>query len=506
MVYLTRDKVRQIIEDRPPGTTPEGIVAGLRSRGHVLQGHPSEEMDKAKTESTFRSRLGEAASSISERFEDIPPGLTGGSFAMNVAAPLPFRPRQSLRTAGAVAGAVGDVVGFGVGEVARGAFNVLPEFAQDSLSALGQSFIDSSVGQAAVAALGEGAEQWRKFSDKNPETAKDIEAAVNVAEIVGVGAIGRAPAKAGTKALAKRGAKKTLETIDDVIDLGISKGVKPTVVGKKTFVRTEQAKQKARTAVKAIARNKDALNLVNDAGETVVGRVPQNLNQFSQAIHQTKKKIFDDYKGLAKQADIEIDLTEAADQLDAVIANKAIQTARPEVIDHAKRIQRRLRQTAFVTADEADDIIREWNESLQSFFVGRGDKAKAEVEVTISKWLRKKLDDSIEEATGAGNFQALKRQYGALRELEEEVTKRAIVDARKAPAGLFDLTDVFNGKDLLQGFAFGDVQSFARGLAGTAVKSRLKFLNDPNANIKKMFQRVDKAFEAANRFNLKGQN
>src|SRR6266850_6371889 len=41
MAYLSRDQVRQIIAKAPPGTSPAGIVAGLRASGHQLEGYDS---------------------------------------------------------------------------------------------------------------------------------------------------------------------------------------------------------------------------------------------------------------------------------------------------------------------------------------------------------------------------------------------------------------------------------------------------------------------------------
>lgn len=38
MAFLSKDKVKEIIQNAPPGTSPEGIVATLRNQGHTLEG------------------------------------------------------------------------------------------------------------------------------------------------------------------------------------------------------------------------------------------------------------------------------------------------------------------------------------------------------------------------------------------------------------------------------------------------------------------------------------
>lgn len=39
MAYLTKNKVKEIIQNAPPGTSPAGIVSSLRQQGHVLEGY-----------------------------------------------------------------------------------------------------------------------------------------------------------------------------------------------------------------------------------------------------------------------------------------------------------------------------------------------------------------------------------------------------------------------------------------------------------------------------------
>ena len=40
MAYITKQKLIEIINNRPPGTTPEGIIAGLKEKGHQLEDYP----------------------------------------------------------------------------------------------------------------------------------------------------------------------------------------------------------------------------------------------------------------------------------------------------------------------------------------------------------------------------------------------------------------------------------------------------------------------------------
>ena len=49
MTYITKQELKKIIDNRPLGTTPEGIVSGLRQRGNQLEGYqetPEEKVQK----------------------------------------------------------------------------------------------------------------------------------------------------------------------------------------------------------------------------------------------------------------------------------------------------------------------------------------------------------------------------------------------------------------------------------------------------------------------------
>lgn len=52
MANLTKEQIKQIIINRPEGTTPEGIIAGLRERGHNLEGYTE------KTKQSTLSKVG----------------------------------------------------------------------------------------------------------------------------------------------------------------------------------------------------------------------------------------------------------------------------------------------------------------------------------------------------------------------------------------------------------------------------------------------------------------
>ena len=76
------------------------------------------------------------------------------------------------------------------------------------------------------------------------------------------------------------------------------------------------------------------------------------------------------------------------------------------------------------------------------------------MEALVNNNLKKAIDESIENALGQGErYSGLKRQYGQLRSIEEEVAKRALVDQRKNAKNLFDLTDIYGADQVIDSLA-----------------------------------------------------
>ena len=112
-----------------------------------------------------------------------------------------------------------------------------------------------------------------------------------------------------------------------------TKGVKPLLPGKSTPATLANYNDNVIKAVKTIKNNKSNLSFETEAGELVTGKTPENLNQLTHAIEQTKKKIFTEYDTLAKTAGKEgvgVDVNPIAKELDTVINDKALAITNPK--------------------------------------------------------------------------------------------------------------------------------------------------------------------------------
>lgn len=288
------------------------------------------------------------------------------------------------------------------------------------------------------------------------------------------------------------GAIKQLNKVDDAIEMGISKGVKPSINGKKTLTRQDAFYNKANDAVKTITEMKDQLNIVDEAGERVV--IPRNANEFAQAIDQTKKKIYQQYHEMAAQsgdAGAMFDATGAINDLKKV-ANPANKAKNPQIRQYAADMIDEIQELNGQPLTVVEERIADLNQSLKGYYDGRVSAGKAQVDASVASLLRKELDSKITNAVGEG-YQKLKNKYGSLLAIEGEVNHRAIVNARRANSSVVDFTDIFTGGDIIGGVLTGNGFLVLKGVAGKAIKETIKKGNNPENYIRKMFSAVDNA-------------
>lgn len=155
----------------------------------------------------FLSRLG---SGISEAF-----GQRGQNISQSLQADQGLG-SKALQTVGQVAGGIGDIA---TETISAGAQS-LPQGVQDVAKKTGVAILQTPIGKVGLDALQGGMESWERFKEADPETAKNIEAVLNIASIL--------PAGKGVQMGAKAG--------KELIETGIEQGIKPTVSKIKSVV------------------------------------------------------------------------------------------------------------------------------------------------------------------------------------------------------------------------------------------------------------------------------
>lgn len=303
------------------------------------------------------------------------------------------------------------------------------------------------------------------------------------------------------------------ETFSTVVNKGMEKGVRPSFEGNRTYSQSQQYSGKAQQAVKSIIDNHatGGLQLTDEFNEPVQG-LPQNLKQFSQAIEQTKGHLFKQYNEMATKSGergAEVDLSPIAKELNEIASNQVLNDSSPSVAAYARQRAEAYQNNKAVTdgvsttppkktytAEQAQQAITHFNQSLEAFYKNPSydTASRAYIDSLIVNHLRKGLDSAIEQATGSG-YQNLKNQYGALKSIEKDVNRRAIVDARKNNKGLLDFSDVFSGAEVVHGLLSMNPAAVGTGVAAKLIASLYKLKNDPNRIVKKMFAKASKKYE-----------
>lgn len=444
--------------------------------------------------------------------------------------------RQPLRVAGQVAGGLTDIIG----ETLKSGYGLLPEVVQAGIRGAGKAMVE---GMPKVNVTMQGIQglmgQWSEFREKHPEPAKDIEAAGNIAMVAPIlkplgqlGKEGIAVSKDIMK-LSRKGVEKAatgakdvvattrnvydklrgvypdaaLEPIKNnairgVVEKGLEKGIRPTVTGKATYGQIQSYFNRGTEAVKSIVQNKQALQFTDEAGNIVRGELPKSLHQFSQAVEQTKKTIFQTYDELAKAAGQQgavVDLRPIVAQIDDITSKAALQDLSPATVKYAQNRAKALLKRGTYTAEEAQEAIKILNNSLESFYKNPtyGTGQKAVVDAMIANNLRSSLDDVITQAVGPG-YQDLKASYGALKSIEKEVAHRAIVDLRKNVKGLLDFTQLYSGTQAVTGLLTMNPKLMIQAGTIESIARYLKMMNNPNRHIRKMFENVDELMKISN--------
>ena len=290
-----------------------------------------------------------------------------------------------------------------------------------------------------------------------------------------------------------------LPPLRETIVKEFEKGVRPAVAKRGTWPQVQAYYDNAESAVKSIIDSKDSLQYTTPSGEVVSGRLPKTLGEFSDAIHQTMKNVFEGYDRLtteAGQAGIRVDLAPIVKELNAAANDKWLIANRPNVSSKLKNMADDYRKTGTLSPAETQDWIAKFNDSLKAFYKNPSYELanQASADAMVVNRLRASLDDVVTKATGPG-YQELKNEYGALRSIENDVTKRYDVDARKNVKGLIDFSSIWSSAELIGGLVSMNPASIARAGTMEAVRAYWRHLNNPNTHVAKMFEKADKVYK-----------
>ena len=186
---------------QPPQKQNQGLIARKRPAG-VAEGPIFDTV--RNTGESIKGNIRDAAMTTLESAENLRQEGPQ-SFAKNLA-----------RATGAMAGGVGktgfDIFGMGLKVLGQGASTITPDIIEEPIvegaKAAGSAVIQSDIGPGpAIRDIGQAIQGYQSFKQKNPEAAKDLEAAEGIGEFIlamqGLESTGKAVAKTGAKVIVK---------------------------------------------------------------------------------------------------------------------------------------------------------------------------------------------------------------------------------------------------------------------------------------------------------------
>lgn len=373
------------------------------------------------------------------------------------------------------------------------------------------------------------------FFDKNPDAKtfvlQDLPTFLNTASLkVGGGAVkGTKPLEstAGVVDTVAEALKPKVAVMDEgkIID-NYNRAVRPTVVGKRTAPQIAKQNANIVTGIESIRNNKSKLSFTDAEGNILRGDTPKTVEQLGQAINQVKNQVFKEYDGLAKSAgekggavdlaneataNMNGKLTSVIDELDTVINDKSLAIAKPEAARYAIEMKDRLLYEKTIDAEGVtvrtvrppmstelmQSLIEHWNQTLQAYYKNPTyDTAlKATIDAMLANKARSLLDQAIESTEGPG-YQALKREYGALKSMERDVANRTQVYARQNFKGLIDFTDIATGAGVIHGLITLNPQTVISSLLARGMKEFIKWKNNPDRAIENLFKEANRGGQA----------
>lgn len=485
--------MKVILTEAPKGSDPGKIVQALADKGYKIEGFNDQPAPVTAPASTIGSRVSDTIKTQGGKVNDAIAG-TGDMAGKSVAERGVRATAEAFKAVPEVAidvmpAPVRNILGK-IGNFVEGGFNAVVNQLADT-----QLFKDAAMsGQThqleavlgTVAAGGDLAGSILAIEGG----AKGIEkTATKVAEV--------APKVAKeVSSTVKNLTTQSEASIENSILKKFEKGVKPTVVGKKTASGIQGYKDNVVSAVKSIKENAPNLTFTDEAGGAIIGQTPKTLQQLSDSIEQTKKTIFSSYDSLAKQAGeagIGVEMSPIAKELDTVINSKSLSITNPKAIEYAKNTQARLVDAGKLDAVTAQEVIQNYNKSLEAFYRNPSydNASNAAIDAMLANKVREELDKGISGLTGK-QYGALKKQYGALKSIEKDVVKATLRDARKNVKGLIDFSDILSGGQVVNGILSLNPAAVGAGLTQKAISEFYKYLNNPNRAIEKMFSSADK--------------
>ena len=490
-------EMQALLDSRPKGVSLDEGLKMYTDNGWTIEG-----VNEPKP-----STIQKLGSELKQRGSDLATAVTTVGKGMTEAKTLPevgkVIGRGLLRSGGAVAGSVLDTLGAGV-ELADKATG---EVASTALKAGGEAFLTTETGKKALSALQAGNESYQAYKVSNPEGAKDLEAIMDIANVVpavkAAGAVGKGAVKVaeiGGKGVLKvadataQGGKKTFNVLKE----GVSPTPTPTkALGEVAIAKTTEQLPVFEKALSSIDTSK--VKTFEDLNNSFKKAIPTLSKQVDDELLKDTNlyKIEDLLVGQKTKAGNEIKtdyITRSIDGLEDLYTKLGDDVSKADIVDlRAKALNQGL------TRKEVNDLARTYNTEYGSkAFTATGD-IKSGFSAELYESTRKGLKDIARAGMGGNEAKAFDEALSSIYEAQKLTKKNAdavnAIKQRIEEQGWIGkgIRTVFNTSDLVTGGAVRALRDtvMARGSA-QKLQNVLELENKLQKNLE-VLQRAAKA-------------
>lgn len=292
----------------------------------------------------------------------------------------------------------------------------------------------------------------------------------------------------------------------------INKSIKPTVKGKMSQSDYNKYIDDTLDVVDFMDKNKSVLQYTDDAWEAVTWKLPTNMRETSETLGNLKKTLYDAYNNIAVKAWekwARVNMNKAFSQLDDLERDVSQNIANPQtktIIDNFKKALLEYTDDAgTISIEDAQKLTQDFNKQLTAFFKNpnMNDVSKNSIVAQLNKWTKEAINDSIDDVLDEsianwGNmsqyYRDLKWMYGKIKTIEDEVSKRALVEARKNAKWLSQtVLDSLAWGEFTDAILTANVGKLWKSAIMKAIWKYYKYVNDPNVQLNNLFKLVQEA-------------
>lgn len=269
-----------------------------------------------------------------------------------------------------------------------------------------------------------------------------------------------------------------MQTAQNTVKSTMSSVIRPSVAGKNNSRLIKQFEDGALEAVQTIIDNAD-------------GPLPKTLDDFTDSIYTTKRKVWSEVQKRAEKASYaNADVTPVINELTNLKKSKIINAPENKsVLSYIDDEIEYLKNTQ-LTASDLLERVSSINAGTKGFFANANASSAMLVptKAMVANRLNTILENQVSRITGSGVAQ-LKKQYGALTSIEKDVARRSFSESRGT--GIADsIFDLASANDVINFLSGGGPASLVKASLIQGSKKLANVMRSPDRAISNMFKRA----------------